>query len=58
MNGGATGTLSVDVEHLGLARGAAKDYYYNEAWQVLETRLGRPLRRKKPGPRPKDEAKG
>ena len=30
MNDGTTGTLSFDVEHLGLARGAAKDYY-NEA---------------------------
>jgi len=38
MNDGTTGTLSFDVEHLGLARGAAKDYYYNEAWQVLEER--------------------
>ena len=37
-NDGTTGTLSFDVEHLGLARGAAKDYYYNEAWQVLEER--------------------
>jgi len=35
---GTTNALSFDVEHLGLAQGEARDYYYNESWQVVEER--------------------
>ena len=35
---GATNALSFDVEHLRLAQGESKDYYYNESWQVVEQR--------------------
>jgi len=35
---GTTNALSLDVEHLGLAQGAVRGYYYNESWQVVEER--------------------